>query len=172
MHKPSLLHPVKAALVACALLLAACSPKYDWRVIRSNPVPFSIAMPAKPTTHTRVINLEGTEVSMTMTGAEVDDISFVVGTIELPDVAQAQKALAAMKTAMVRNIGGTVKKEAALPPGAAPIMVELEAAGPSHQLLARFAVKDRRVYQLIVLGRDKTIPREEADTFFTSFQPA
>ncbi len=164
-----------AACVTAATLLLACSPKYDWREVRGAGAPFMIMLPAKPSSHARPIDLAGTRVTMTMTAAEVDDVTFAVGTAELPDAAQAQTALAAMKVALVRNIGGTVRYDKPV----APAMTEIEAGGaPSGQrgeqpwlLLARFMVKDKRVYQIVVVGREKDVSREAADTFLTSFKP-
>jgi hypothetical protein len=161
-------HLLKAAAIAATALLLACSPKYDWREVRGNGAPFMISLPAKPASHARMIDLDGIKVTMTMTAAEVDGVSFAVGTAELPDPLQAQKALVAMKTALVRNIGGTVKQEKS----SSPAMIEIEAAGSSRLLLGRFIARDNRVYQLLVVGDERKVSREEAETFFTSFKPS
>jgi hypothetical protein len=169
----------KPAALACAILLAACSPKYDWREVRGAGAPFMIALPAKPATHARPINLDGIQVTMTMTAAEVDGVTFAVGTAELPEAAQARKALIAMKTALVRNIGGTIKQEKSSAIDAVPLTLEVEVGGPPSAstagqprlLLARFLAKEQRIYQLVVVGNEKAVSREAADTFFTSFKP-
>lgn len=156
-----------AACLAAAILLLACSPKYNWREVRGAGAPFMIALPAKPASHARPVDLDGTKVTMTMTAAEANDVTFAVGTAELPDAAQAQKALITMKAALVRNIGGTVKQEKST----APTLIEIEASGPKRLLLARFIARDRQVYQLLVVGDERKVSREEADTFFASFKP-
>lgn len=168
--------PLRITALACALLLAACSPKYDWREVRGGGAPFIVTLPAKPASHTRQIDLEGLPVTMTMTAAEVDKVTFAVGAAELGDAALASKALMSMKTALVRNIGGTIRKEKT---GTTPSMIEIEASGPPgpgsggqpRLLLARFYAKDRFIYQVIVTGGEKSLSREAADTFFTSFKP-
>lgn len=167
---------LKPALLASALFLLACSPKYDWREVRGAGAPFMVMLPAKPASHARPINLGGTQVTMTMTAAEVDGVSFAVGTAEMPDASQAQKALAAMKTALVKNIGGTIKQEKSSPAGTAPTVIEVEASGASGNgqsrlLLARFVAKEQRIYQVVVVGPEQAVSREAADTFFTSFKP-
>ena len=155
----------------CAILLAACSPKFDWREVRGSAAPFVVLLPAKPASHTRTVNLDGIEVPMTMTAADVDGTTFAVGTAELPDAARAQQAIVAMKTALVRNIGGTVRKETLSAPGTVPTTLEVEATGAeSRILLARFVANDKRVYQVVVVGKENTLSREAADTFFTSFK--
>lgn len=165
-----------SACIACAFLLAACSPKYDWREVRGSGVPFLIVLPAKPVSHSRTVNLDGVQATMTMTAAEVDEVTFAVGAAELPDAAQAQKALLAMKTALIRNIGGTLRHEKVSTAGSAR-MIEIEASGPpapgSDQprlLLARFIAQDKHAYQLVVVGKEKAVAREAVDVFFTSFK--
>lgn len=166
----------RIAALSCAFLLAACSPKHDWREVRGGGAPFIVTLPAKPASHTRQINLEGLPVTMTMTAAEVDNVTFAVGAAELTDAALASKALTSMKTALVRNIGGTIRKEKT---DTTPPMIEVEASGPPgpgsgghpRLLLARFYARDKFIYQVIVTGGEKSFSREAADTFFTSFKP-
>lgn len=161
--------------VAIASLLLACSPKFNWRELRGAGAPYQIALPAKPASYARPVNLDGLQVTMTMTAAEVNDITFAVGAAEVADAAQAQKALQAMKSALVRNIGGKVTQEKSSAPGVAPQMIEVEALGQSRLMLARFAAKGKYVYQVVVVGPEKSVSqaatREAADTFFTSFKP-
>ncbi|NEX63841.1 hypothetical protein [Noviherbaspirillum galbum] len=172
-------HPLPRRLLAgaaLALFLCACSPKYDWREVRGSQPPFVVLLPGKPATHTRVVNLEGMQVSMTMTAAEVDGTAFAVTTAELPDAGKAQAVLEAMKKGMVRNIGGTVVRETDKSADGQSV-VELEArgqAGPGGQarvLYARFARSGQRVYQAVVLGGQQSVPPEQAETFLGSFKP-
>lgn len=164
---------------ACALLLAACSPKYDWREVRGAGAPYTVTLPARPASHARIVDLDGVKVTMTMTAAEADHVTFAVGTADLASPAQAQQAIVAMKTALVRNIGGTLRHEKTAAAGSGPMTIEIEAAGPPapatggqpRLLLARFIAHDKRVYQLVVVGAEKTEAREAADIFFTSFKP-
>lgn len=170
---------LRAALAIGALALSACSPQYDWREVRSADAPFVAVLPAKPATYSRPVNLDGIQVAMTMTAAEVAGVTFAIGTAQLPDAAKAQAALAAMKTALVKNIGGTIRHEkaSALMPGKMT-SIEIEANGaPSaaaggqpRLLLARFIAQDQRVYQLVVVGPEQAVSRETVDTFFTSFK--
>lgn len=170
--------PLKAACIAGAALLIACSPKYDWRELRGQGASYLAAFPAKPASHARQIDLDGTQVTMTMTATEVDDATFAIGVVTLPDAAQANKAAQAMKTAMVRNIGGTVKQEKSLSAENTGIAIEVEASGPPgpgsggqpRLLLGRFIAKGTHAYQLIILGNNKNVPREAAETFFSSFK--
>ncbi|HYD78974.1 MAG TPA: hypothetical protein VEC06_04135 [Paucimonas sp.] len=157
---------------AIALCLAACTPRFDWREVRGTEAPYTVLMPAKPASHARPINLGGTQVVMTMTAAEVDGALFAVGTAVMPDAAAAGNALAAMKTALINNIGGTLKSEKAVAAaGTATLELEAVGGGPQPRLLfARLAASGTRVYQVVALGPEKALPREAVDTFLTSFQ--
>lgn len=169
----------KAACIAATALLLACSPTYDWREIRSADANFMVMFPGKPASHSRPVNLDGTQVTMSMTAAEVDGVTFAVGSAVLADPTQAQTALLAMKTALTRNMAGKVRYDKSVATHAMPGMTEIEvdspaAAGAGNQsrvLIARFAARDSRVYQLVVVGAEKNVAREQVDTFFSSFKP-
>jgi hypothetical protein len=100
-----------AAFAASLLLLAACSPEYDWRDVRGPGGEYWVQLPARPATMTRRIHLEGLEVEMTMQGARVGERAFTVAVVPLPgpDAEAAgmtsERILAAMREQMLRNIG-------------------------------------------------------------------
>ncbi|RZI45001.1 hypothetical protein EGT07_00490 [Herbaspirillum sp. HC18] len=161
----------RAVFAAAAFLLTACSPKYDWREVHGAGAPYVVLLPAKPASHTRTVDLDGLQVSMTMTAAEVDGVMFAVGTAELPNAAQAPKAMDAMKTALVRNIGGTIRQEKSSAAGSVPATIDVEVAGTqSRLLLARFLAEDKHIYQVVMIGKEKDMSRDAADTFFSSFK--
>lgn len=168
---------MRPAVLLALVLCAGCTPTYDWRDVRGTTAPYTVLLPAKPATHARPVNLGGIQADMTMTAAEVDDVTFAVGTAELPDAAQAQAALLVMKDTLVKNIGGVVRHEKSalgsnlstidLDAGPAP---GTAAGGKANVLHAHFVARDRRVYQVIVVGREKAVRPEAVDTFLTSFR--
>lgn len=160
-----------ACAAAGALTLSACSPKFDWREVRGGAVPYVAVLPAKPTTLSRPIDLDGVQVAMTMTAAEVDGVTFAIGSAEMPDAMQAQAALNKMKTALVKNINGSIQHEKSSASGA----IDIETGGSGNdgqarRLFARFVANDKRIYQVLVVGPEKKVSREAVDTFFTSFK--
>ncbi|MES2126109.1 MAG: hypothetical protein V4463_02465 [Pseudomonadota bacterium] len=172
--------PLLAALLAAAAL-AACSPNYNWRDYSSPDAPFRVMFPDKPASHTREVDLEGLKVKMTMTAAQVDGTMFAVGSGEAPDAEQAQKAVAAMKTALVRNIGATITSEAAARTSSVAGMaskqssaLNIEASGSQNgaamRLIGHFESRDKRFYQVIVMGKEKNIVPEQVEMFMTSFK--
>lgn len=158
-------HQLPLALLL-AFTLSACSPKYDWRDYRSNDAPYAVLFPGKPATQTRSIKLDHLDVSMTMTATEIDGVVFAIGSAQLADAGQALAAIAAMQAAMVGNIGGVVTSSKPLAGGAR----EIEAGGQGRRLLGRFLSKDRRIYQIVVIGSAQKIDAETVETFFSSFK--
>lgn len=171
--------PTILSTLVAACVLSACSPKFDWRDYRSNDAPYTALFPGKPATFSRPIDLDGMKVTMTMTAAEIDGTTFAIGSAEAADANQAQVALQAMKTALVKNINGTVKSEKAASAASATgntsrrqSSLEIEATGSQNGvpmlLVGRFVAHDKRIYQIIVLGREKHVVRDSVETFMSS----
>jgi len=162
---------------AAVTALQACSPRYNWRESSDNGAHFVVLLPAKPSSVSRVIDLDGPRVEMSMTAAEVDGVTFAVGTAELPDAAAAERALAAMRTALLNNIAGQAQGAPALPGKTLGLdhSVDLDARGVTRgrplRLAARLASRDRRVYQILMVGEEKSFTDENLETFFSSFKP-
>ncbi|MDB5906199.1 MAG: hypothetical protein JWP34_313, partial [Massilia sp.] len=86
-----------------------------------------------------------------------------------------------MKTALVRNIGATITKEktaaAASASGAGSSQsssIDIEATGVQNgtpmKLIGHFESRDKRFYQVIVMGKAKSISPEQTDQFISSFK--
>ena len=176
-HRPRCL----PACLISAVLLCACSPQYDWRDWHGKEARYTVLFPGKPDSFTRTIALGDIQVSMTMTAVEVDGNTFAVGSAEMPDAAKAQAALAAMQAALLKNIRGTLL-------GSGVAASTQTANGASHQessldmrargtqsghpvlLAGHFAARDRKIYQVIVLGDEQRLSRENLDMFLSSFK--
>jgi hypothetical protein len=164
-----------------AFALAACSPKYNWRDYASTDAPYRVMFPGKPASYTRGVDLNGMTVDMTMTATEVEGAMYAVGTAQAPDAAQAQAALAAMKIALVRNIGATSAREksnatatAAGGAGASSSSSDVEAQGVLNgvpmRLVGHFEARGNRFYQVVVMGPAKSIEAEPVEQFISSFK--
>lgn len=158
---------------AAALFLSGCNPTYNWRDYSSTDAPYRIMFPAKPATHTRSVDLDGMQVDITMTAAEVEGVIFAVGTGVAPDAARAQAAVGAMKTALVRNIGAKVERESAAAAGS-DAAVDVDAVGTANgqpmKLRGHFEAHGTRFYQVIVMGKANAMSSEHTDQFISSFK--
>ena len=175
--------PLKTLFICllASAALAGCSPKYNWRDYSSQDAPFRVMFPDKPATHTRSIDLNGMKVNMTMTAAQIDGANFAVGSAEAPDAAAAEAALALMKTALVRNIGATITSEKASKAATTKdsvteqgASIDIEANGLQNgvpmRLVGHFESRNKRFYQVIVMGKQKDITQEQVDMFMSSFK--
>jgi hypothetical protein len=165
---------IGAIVCCCAASLAGCTPHYDWRAVRGSDAPFTVLLPAKPAHFSRPVNLDGITVTMTMTAAEVDGVTFAVGSAELQDAAQAPHALKAMQTSLVNNIHGSLQQEKSVSEGGrSSIRIRALGAGRDGQarlLVAHFVAQERHIYQVLALGPPNRLTDDAIDMFFSSFQ--
>lgn len=154
------------ALPLLALMLVACNPTYNWREHASPGHDYMVLFPAKPASFTRTVDLDGLQVEMTMTAAEAAGATFAVGSASVPDATHAPKALAAMRSAMLRNIGAAD----AAPPDISTVDAQGRGAqGQAIHLSGRFVARGVRVYQVIVVRPVGATPPEQVEQFLTSF---
>lgn len=166
-----MLRPMLALVLAATL--AGCSPTYDWRDYRSKDAPYSILFPGKPASQTRSVTLDTLQLEMTMTAVEIDGVVFAVGSARLPDGASAMTALQTMQSALLRNIGATLRSNKDSSSGLQS-MLEFEADGSQQgqpaRLIGKLIARDQRIYQVIILGRAQALAAEQIDTYLTSFK--
>lgn len=165
-----------ATLVLAALLLG-CSPHFNWREFTSKDASYQVLFPDKPSTASRIVDLDGTRTNMTMTAAEVDDIVFLVGQVEASDTAAASSALAAMQTGLLRNIQGTTTRAAsstATNSAGTRVSRDIDATGQRNgkpvRLVAHFEARGRSLYQVVVVGPADAVKSEQTEQFISSFK--
>ena len=170
--------PIAFAALLPALLLAACSPKYNWRDYASPDAAYRVLFPAKPASFTRNIDLDGMHVPMTMTAAEIDGATFAVGAAEAPDAARAQAAVDAMQVALLRNIGVTNERRSASASASGAdsrAATDVDATGSANgrptRLVGHFEARGKRFYQVIVMGEPQAMPQDQVEQFLSSFKP-
>ena len=167
------------------LALCGCTPDFNWREVRYPDHGVNLTLPGKPDSMTRRIQLDGMAVDMTMIGAQAGGNKFVVGVITLAqsDAALTNKALAAMRGQMLRNIGGTEQSADAVMVklvdaggevrGVTPgLLVDAlgSAQGQPQRMLAGFVGHRARVYQYLVIGPQAGFRLDEARLFADSIR--
>jgi hypothetical protein len=182
--------PRLAAAAALLALLAACSPRFDWREQRQPAAGYVVALPGKPQTAVREIAFEHpggpvrAEMSMLSTG--VGASLFAVGSVRLPPFALDSPAaldatLAWFSDGLVRNTQAkqSVPADAGAPAGLGTRMLRAARAfsatgtagsGRPARLAVRLYVVDDRLFQLVALGAEGEIPPQALETFFDSFR--
>ena len=149
--------------VAWVMLLAACSPEFNWRQAPVAGGQFQAQLPAKPATMTRSIHLEDIAVEMTMVGARVGETAFTVAIVPAPvtdpmlQVPADDRYLRMMRGQMLRNIGAPPQT-----PGRPVDVALVDAQGSRVGVLSGLAVEaegsgshaGERLQGLFVRGRD------------------
>ena len=167
-----------ALALGLGMTVAACGSSHNWRDYSSQEAPYRVMFPDKPAIHKRSIDIDGMQVDMTMTAVDANGTTFAVGSAIAPDAAHAKAALAGMKTALVRNIGARVSAEKARAEassdGVQHSTIDIEAAGVQNgapmKLFGHFEARDKRFYQVIVMGKAKNMPQQDVDQFLSSFK--
>ena len=151
-----------------ALLAAACSPKLDWRELRSEEGRFVAALPGKPELDERELSGRPGAV-MHLWSARAGGAVYGVGYVDQPTADPA--LVARTRDALVANIAGRLVEDKEIAQGSAQGR-EFRAEGPDAILIARVLVSGRRLYQVAVVGRKTGIDVNGIETFFSSFRVA
>lgn len=180
--RPGLLTALTSlVLLMVALALAGCSPTYNWREYRDEDGTYRVLMPGRVSSLSREINLGGLPSTMSMSGALVDDTRFAVGMVRLPATDRQEHALAAMQTAMLRNIGAishqardceiTVVDPSGLSVARAAaqcVTAQGRINNKPASMQALFAARGSRAWQVVVIG--ERVDALQAQTMMDAFR--
>ena len=171
-------------------LVAACSPRFDWRENRQPAAGYVVALPGKAQTAMREIVFEhpggAVRAEMTMLSTGVDASLFAVGSVSLPPFAvdsptALDATLAWFSEGLLRNVQAkrAVPEETGAPAGLGTRTLRAARAfsapgsagsGRPARLAVRLYVVDDRLFQLVALGAEGEIPPQALETFFDSFR--
>jgi hypothetical protein len=118
--EPVLFRSFKAgALLAAIILLVACSPRLDWRLVQSPQERYTALFPGKPDKLERRIPYEEQELQQTLEAVKIDDDIYSISSIQVPVIqaAATEKIIAQLKNNLVeraKSSGGTVLEESAI----------------------------------------------------------
>jgi len=107
------------ALLAAIILLVACSPKLDWRIVQSPQERYTALFPGKPDKLERRIPYEEQKLQQTLEAVKIDDDIYSISSIQVPVIqaAATEKIIAQLKNNLVeraKSSGGTVLEESAI----------------------------------------------------------
>jgi hypothetical protein len=148
------------------LLISACSPKYNWRQVKSSDPLFTAYFPEKPVEHSKQIILGDVKIIMRMTAAEVNGVNFAIAYVKTNEQ-NSQKIIQLMRSGMIKNINGTISESKIK--NTLFIVGNLK-SGKRTQLYARFTTKNNWAIQAIVIGEEKKIKTENLEMFFDSIK--
>ncbi len=173
-----------AVLVLMLTLLAACSPKFNWREMPAADGAVTVTFPAKPKADQRDVDVAGHKMRLAFSIAQVDSSVFAVGHAQLApevlaDPAELAKVADAFEEVLRANLRGTLHHRTDVVLKQVPAdtrklfrAVELEVhgevAGEPSWLLGRVFVLGNSLIEVVALGREAELPRSEAELFVKS----
>lgn len=86
LFRPLYASPTAFLVFGFALLLLACSPKFDWRTIKNEPLGYSALFPGKPKLIERSLTYQQQTLKQSLEFVKVDEDVFAVMTTEIPVV--------------------------------------------------------------------------------------
>jgi hypothetical protein len=185
-----------ATLLAAMFLLAACSPKLDWRTVHSPQERYTALFPGKPDKLERRIPYLDQELPQSLEAVKIDDDIYSISTIQLPAnqsssfsklLSQLQnnlleRAKASGGDVFVEDVFYKTAEKQRLP--TKDYFIDLKANGKTQQQMRvrwvnRVAPNgDCWIYQISVLhtnaSTENTKPflsKEEYENFFSDFFP-
>jgi hypothetical protein len=188
---------LKAATVLAALfLLAACSPKLDWRTVQSPQERYTALFPGKPDKLERRIPYADQDLLQVLEAVKIEDDIYSIGTIQLPasQSASLSKLISQLQNNLLERAkasGGDVSVQDAFYKTAdrqrlptKDYFLDLKSSGKIQQLMRvrwinRVAPNgDYFVYQISVLHTNASTDNaktffstEEYENFFGDFSP-
>ncbi len=166
-----------AGLLAVPLLLAACSPTFNWRALPADGTPLQALMPCKPDKAERDVPLAGVPTLLQMRSCDAGGLTFVVAWADVGVPARVAPALAGWRRATLLALRAAPADEDALPASARVVgaseVIGLQAEGRDHRgepvrVQAVHAARGTLLVQAAIYGR--AIDPRVADTFFEGLQ--
>ncbi|MBX3636356.1 MAG: hypothetical protein KF683_13385 [Rubrivivax sp.] len=171
--------PRKAAALAAACMLAACSPALDWRDVRPEGSGLVLQMPCRPGAVERTLALAGAAQRVVLHSCMADGLTWGLAVADVGDPARVAPALQAWRDAAAANIAAAPATPAdTMPlrvPGATPSAAagrwQLQGRRPDGvavQMQLALFTRGTSVLQATVLGPQ--VPAEAAEQFFGSLR--
>lgn len=152
------------------LVLAGCTPEYNWRERSVADDRGVIMFPSRIQTEQRQIDLEGSPTTFSLTSSAVGQAVFSVGFIALPESLSKEKSQALVKT-VVSALAVRAGKQA--PESALEgeiFTLETVVANKPSLMMARVVVHRGMLIQVVVSGPKQSLSNENALEFVRSLR--
>lgn len=176
---------VRFALALAAVVVAGCTPHYDWREYRPDCARtwcgFVASFPGRVTTATRDVPVAATALPLSLHVVSVDDVTFAVGAFALRSDGDAAAARTVLENKLVDDVGGgsprrdKVTMRATDRSAVEADTFDLDGPRGGHgvvRAVARFVERRDRLVEVLVVGPADTLStdrgRQAVETFVTS----
>lgn len=157
-------------LVAVSLVLTACYPTYNWRVLEVADGVAQLAFPARVDTATREVDLAGLNVKFELTSADANDIVFSFGAARLPAGTSSDKAKTVQRLLVDTLVASVGQAAPAAAYDGQVFRVEANAQGRSLAIVARVLIHRDMALRVVASGPPDVLTDEVADEFMRSLK--
>ncbi|HBP28831.1 MAG TPA: hypothetical protein DD666_05380 [Advenella kashmirensis] len=157
----------RLALVFFMVLLAGCSPKYDWREVSTAGGRVQAIFPDKPRSESRTTEIEGVSYPFTMDMALVDDQVFAVVYSLLPEAKQDEASTRKAGEALLRSIYASMNETLPepLPPFGQKLTFRKAVGNENASVYVKVFAGSGVIAQAYAAGQDNTLKESVADEF-------
>ncbi len=106
-----------AAVFFSVLGLSACQPSLNWRTVQMPGTLLSFELPCKPDKTTKVVNMAGLELELSVMGCEAGDAVWAVMSAKLPVNADRTDILKGWRQATLQNMRASQVEDTSWAPG-------------------------------------------------------
>jgi hypothetical protein len=161
------------AAMGMALLVAACSPDYNWRTVTVGDGLATAFFPDRPTTQERTVAYEGHDIVFGMNAASVDKTLFTVAYAILPpalanDPASAEKFGQSVLASLYQNLGQAPPET--LPAFGEPFEISGNPGGNLIRLQGVVWMVSGALVEAVVVADESSYPQAQAEQFFQGLQ--
>ncbi len=154
--------------LALALLLAGCTPDYNWRQVQVADGAITAFFPDKPRSDSRSLTFDGHALDFTLTSVSVQDTLFAVGYAVLPDALRGDEAArrafaAAVIASLYQNLGKQPPET--LPAFGKPFVLEGDAPDGKLRMKTVVWLTEHALVEGIVTAKGGAFPEAQADEF-------
>lgn len=158
-------------LLVVSIMLAACSPDYNWRAATLGAGEVVAFFPQKPLTQQRNLDYQGQQIAFSLTTASVGRAVFAVGYAPLPesirnDASLREGLFASTLGSLYGNLGA--KPPTVLPAQGEHFEVRGKAANGEARLRATVWLTPDALVEGLVSADAADFPDAQADQFFQS----
>lgn len=161
-------------LVYSLLLIAACSPTYNWREVREDAAQIKMLLPCKADEGQRELPLlEGKVVMVKMIGCKAGDLTFALAWADVLDTQNAEAALSNWQNATLATAKAKSKSRSELVMQGRSVRLNsgvlhiqgTQATGESIEMRGLWFARDALVFQALVIG--PSVPEALTEPFFS-----
>ena len=159
-------------LVYSLLLIAACSPTFNWREVREDAAQMKILLPCHPDEGQRELHLpEGGTIMVKMIGCKAGEVTFALAWAEVLQTNHAEAVLSHWKNATLANAKArsvsktdiTLKGPGVRLNSGVVYAQGAQANGESLEMRGLWFARNNLVYQALVIG--PTVPEGLTEAF-------